>query len=168
MHTRAPEGKDWTRPQVGKPSAPLEIWDEITWKWYKERRNGCTVCKWQARQEWHNYAINNTMPSKMQQETKLLHSNIARKHMAVIYSRCFTKDEHWAMAKSHKSKFKQAWQKCKRYQLHRLGENTNMPGINIRKQCLEQDINMLQEQNIATQGMEWIYSKHRTKVPYWP
>ena len=55
---------------------------------------GCTVCKWQAKQEWHNSAINITMPSRMQQETKLLHSNIATKHMAVIYSRCLTKDEH--------------------------------------------------------------------------
>ena len=39
--------------------------------------------KWQAKQEWHNYAINNTMPSRMQEETKLLHSNTARKHMEV-------------------------------------------------------------------------------------
>ena len=23
---------------------------------------GCTVCIWQTKQEWHNYAINNTMP----------------------------------------------------------------------------------------------------------
>ena len=37
---------------------------------------GCTVCKWQAKQEWHNSAINITMPSRMQQETKLLQSNI--------------------------------------------------------------------------------------------
>ena len=28
--------------------------------------NGCTVCKWQAKQEWHNFAINNMMPSRMQ------------------------------------------------------------------------------------------------------
>ena len=55
---------------------------------------GCTVCKWQAKQEWHNSAINSTMPSRMQQETKLLHSNIATKHKAVIYSRCLTKHEH--------------------------------------------------------------------------
>ena len=55
---------------------------------------GCTVCKWQAKPEWHNSAINSTMPSRMQQETKLLHSNIETKHMAVIYSRCLTKDEH--------------------------------------------------------------------------
>ena len=54
----------------------------------------CTVCKWQAKQGWHNSAINSTMPSRMQQETKLLHSNIATKHMVVIYSRCLTKDEH--------------------------------------------------------------------------
>ena len=33
------------------------------------------------------------------------------------------------MAKSHKNMFKQAWQKCKRYRHHRLGENTNMSGI---------------------------------------
>ena len=56
--------------------------------------NGCTVCKWQAKQEWHNSTINSIMPSRMQQETKLLHSNIAIKHMAVIYSRSLTKYEH--------------------------------------------------------------------------
>ncbi len=116
--------------------------------------NGCTVCKWRAKQEWHDSAINSMMPSRMQQETKLMHSNIATKHMTVIYSRCLTKDEQWAMAKSHKSRFKQAWQKCKRYQHHRLSEN-NMSGFNIRKQCLEQDNNMLQEHNMAKQGMAW-------------
>ena len=88
--------------------------------------NGGTVCKWQAKQEWHNSTINSTMPSRMQQETKLLHSNISKKHMAVMYKRCLTKHEHRAMAKSLKNRFKQAWQKCKRYQLHRLSENTNM------------------------------------------
>ena len=103
----------------------------------------CTVCKWQAKQEWHNSAINSTMPSRMQQETKLLHPNIATKHMAVMYSRCLKKHECWATAKSHKSRFKQAWQKCKRYQVRRLSENNNMTGFNIRKQCLEQDNNML-------------------------
>ena len=55
---------------------------------------GCTVCKWQAKQEWHDSAINSTMPSRMQQQTKLLHSNIVTKHMTVIYSRCLTKEEH--------------------------------------------------------------------------
>ena len=85
---------------------------------------GCIVCKWQAKQEWHNSAINSTMPSRMQQETKLLHSNIATKHMEVIYSRCLTKDEHWAMARSQHNKLKRAWQKCKRNQVHRLGEIT--------------------------------------------
>ena len=90
---------------------------------------GCTVCKWQAKQGWHNSAINSMMPHSMQQETKLLHSNITTKHMTVIYSRCLTKHEHWAMAKSQQRRFKQAWQKCKRYQLHRLGENTIMPEI---------------------------------------
>ena len=56
--------------------------------------NGCTIHKWQAKQEWHNFAINIMMPARMQQETKLLHSNIATKHMEVVYSRCLTKDEH--------------------------------------------------------------------------
>ena len=126
---------------------------------------GCTVCKWQAKQEWHNSTINSMMPSRMQQETKLLHSNIATRYMAVIYSRCLTKDEHWAMAKSHKSRFKQAWQKCKRYQVHRLGENNNMSGFNIRKQCLEHDNYMLHQHIKANQGMAWSYSKHLTKVP---
>ena len=56
---------------------PVEIDIKIT-------GNGCTVCKWQAKQEWHNFAINSTMPSRMQQETKLLHSNIATKHIEVI------------------------------------------------------------------------------------
>ena len=69
---------------------------------------GCTVCKWQAQQEWHNSVINNTVPSRMQQETKLLQKHIAPKHMAVIHSRCSTKYEHLAMIKSHKSRFKQA------------------------------------------------------------
>ena len=88
--------------------------------------NGCTVCKKQATQEWHNSAINSMMLLSMQQETKLLRSNISTRHMAAMYTRCLTKHEHWAMAKSHKSRFKQAWKKCKRYQLHRLRENTNM------------------------------------------
>src|SRR3954462_11198250 len=57
---------------------------------------GCTVCKWQAKQEWHISAINSMMPLSMQQEIKLLHPNISAKHMAVIYSRCLTKSEHLA------------------------------------------------------------------------
>ena len=83
---------------------------------------GCTVCKWQAKQEWHNSAINSMMPSRMPQETMLLHSNITTKYMAVMYKRCLTKYEHLATAKTHKSRFKQAWKKCKRYQVHRLSE----------------------------------------------
>ena len=55
---------------------------------------GCTVCKWQAKQEWHNSAINITMPSRMQQETKLVDSNIATKHEKVMYKRFLTKHEH--------------------------------------------------------------------------
>ena len=54
---------------------------------------GCTVCKWQAKQEWHESAINSMIALRMQQVTKLQHSNISTKHMAVIYRRCLTKDE---------------------------------------------------------------------------
>ena len=124
-------------------------------------RNGCTVCKWQARHEWHKAAINSTMLLSMQQETMLQHPNIKTKHMAEIYRRCLTKEEHWAMAKSYHNRFKQAWQKSKKYQ---VGHGIN----SITKQCSEQVINMLQELIIAKQGMAWIYSKHRSKVPYWP
>ena len=53
------------------------------------------------------------------------------------------------MAKSQKSRFKQALQKGKRYHLHRLGENTNMSGINIRKQCLEQDYRLGENTNMS-------------------
>ena len=56
------------------------------------------------------------------------------------------------MAKSQNSMLKQAWQKCKRYEHHRL-ENNNMPGINIRKQCLEHDNNMIR--NISWQSKAW-------------
>ena len=90
---------------------------------------GCTVCKRQAKQGLHYSVINSTIPHSMQQQTKLLPSNITTKYMAVMYTRCLTKHEHWATAKSHKSRFKQAWQKYKRYQLHRLSENTSMPEI---------------------------------------
>ena len=56
--------------------------------------NGCTVCKWQAKQESHESAINSMIALKMQQVTMLQHSNIVTKHMAVIYRRYLTKDEH--------------------------------------------------------------------------
>ena len=89
---------------------------------------------------------------KMQQVTMLQHSKIATKHMAVIYRRCLKKDEHRAMARSHHRMFKQAWQKCKRYQVTGLVKLTCQE-FNIRKQCLEQDNYMLQEHIIAKQGM---------------
>ena len=57
------------------------------------------------------------------------------------------------MANLRNSMFKQAWKKCKRYQVHKLSENNNMPRFNIRKQCLEQDNNMLQEHIMENQGM---------------
>ena len=49
----------------------------------------------------------------MQQVTMLQHPNIAKKHMAVIYRRCFTKDEHSAMASSQHNKLKQACKSAK-------------------------------------------------------
>ena len=56
--------------------------------------NGCTVCKWQAKQEWHKSAINSMMLLSMQQETMLQHPNITTKHMAGIYKSRLTKGEH--------------------------------------------------------------------------
>ena len=56
--------------------------------------NGCTVCKWQAKQEWHKSAINSMIALRVQQETKLLHSNIAKMHMTVMHKRFLTKHEH--------------------------------------------------------------------------
>ena len=84
MHMRAPKGKNdqginlanqlchWKDEMIS-----FEIDIKIT-------GNGCTVCKWQAKQEWHNSAINSTMLLSMQQQTKLVYSNIETKHMAVI------------------------------------------------------------------------------------
>ena len=51
------------------------ISDEID---IKVTGNGCMVCKWQAKQEWHESAVNSMIALRMQQETKLLHSNIAK------------------------------------------------------------------------------------------
>ena len=56
--------------------------------------NGCTVCKWQAKEEWHNSAINSMIALRIHKVTMLQHSNIATKHMTVIYKRFLTKDEH--------------------------------------------------------------------------
>ena len=103
---------------------PLERWDDFGRNRYKITGIGCKVCKWQAKQEWHESAINSMIAHKMQQATMLQHPNIATNHMAVIYRRCLTKYEHWATARSQHNRFKQAWQKCKRYQVHRLGEIT--------------------------------------------
>ena len=129
---------------------------------------GCTIWKWQAKQKWHRSAINSMRPSKCIKNNMLQHPNIATKYMTGIHSRCLTKDEHWATANSLNSRFKQAWQKCKRYQVTDLVKITTCQEFNMRKQCLEQDNYMLQEHIMANQGMEWGYSKHKTKVPYWP
>ena len=84
MHMRAPEGKWWTFSNMANQAChwkdemiSVEIDIKIT-------GIGCTVCKWQAKQEWHESAINSMIAIKMQQETMLQHSNIAAKHMAVI------------------------------------------------------------------------------------
>ena len=165
MHMRAPEGKDWSRHQLANQVCCWKDEMILVGIYIKITGIGCTVCKWQAKQEWHDSAINSTMPSKMKQETRLLHSNIATKHMAVIYSRCLKKDEHWAMANSHNSWFKQAWQKCKWYQVSDLSEITTNQEFIIRKKSLEHEKYMLQEHIMANQGMTWSYSKHTTKVP---
>ena len=39
----------------------------------KITENGCMVCKWQEKQEWHKSAINSTMLLSTQQETMLQH-----------------------------------------------------------------------------------------------
>ena len=39
MHMQDLTRNAWTWPQLGNPSVPLERWDEIDWKRYKERRN---------------------------------------------------------------------------------------------------------------------------------
>ena len=64
MHMRAPEGKEWSRHQLGKSSMPLEIWDYFII--IKITGNGCTVCKWQAKQEWCKTALNSIIALKMQ------------------------------------------------------------------------------------------------------
>ena len=38
MHMRASEGKEWTRHQLGKPSVPLERWDDFGRNLYKDHR----------------------------------------------------------------------------------------------------------------------------------
>ena len=38
IHMRAPEGKEWTRYQLGKTSMPLERWDDFGWNRYKDHR----------------------------------------------------------------------------------------------------------------------------------
>ena len=56
------------------------------------------------------------------------------------------------MANSLNNRFKQAWQKCKKYQVTDLVKITCQE-FNIRKQCLEHDNYMLQEHIMAKQGM---------------
>ena len=46
--------------------------------------NGCTVCKWQAKQGWHDYAINRMIALRIHQVTMLQNPNIAKKYMEVI------------------------------------------------------------------------------------
>ena len=38
MHMRTPEGKGWSRHQLGKPSMPMERWDDFGRNWYKDHR----------------------------------------------------------------------------------------------------------------------------------
>ena len=132
MHMQDLEKNYWTWPQLGNQEChwkgeviSVEIDIKIT-------GIGCMVRKWQAKQIWHRSAINSMVALRMQQVTMLQHPNIATKHMAVIYKRWLTKDEHWSTARSHRNRFKQAWQKCKRLQVHRLGEKLDMAENSIR------------------------------------
>ena len=47
--------------------------------------NGCTVCKWQAKQEWHDSVINSMIALRIQQVTVLQHPNIITKVMGMKY-----------------------------------------------------------------------------------
>ena len=60
--------------------------------------------------------------------------------------------------------FKQAWQKCKRYQVTDLVKITSQE-FNIRKQCLEQDNNMLQDHIIVIQRHDMNLLKAYNKSP---
>ena len=143
-----------------EPSLNMEI-QECHWKGelisveidIKITGIGCTVWKWQAKQIWHRSAIISTRPSKCIKINMLQHSNMTTKYMEGIHSICLTKDEHIAMANSLNSKLKQAWPKCKRYQVTDLVKFTSSQEFNIRKQSLEHDNYMLQEHIMAKQGM---------------
>ena len=94
MRMRAPEKKDEQGSNLANQVChwkyemiSVEIDIKIT-------GNGCTVCKWQAKQERHDSAINSMIALRIHQVTMLQHPNIATKHMAVIYRRCLTKYEH--------------------------------------------------------------------------
>ena len=105
--------------------------------------NGCTVCKWQARQVWHKAAFNSAMLLRMQQETMLQHPNMKIKHTTgdALQKR---NTELWLIhiiTGSNKH-----GESAKNYQ---AGHGIN----SITKQCSEQVINMLQELIIAKQDM---------------
>ena len=78
MHMRAPEGKWWTSNLANQAChwkdemISVEIDIKIT-------GNGCTVCKWQAKQEWHDSAINSMIGLRIQSNysTAPQHSNKA-------------------------------------------------------------------------------------------
>ena len=113
MHMHVSERKYWTRPQLGKPIVSLERGVDFGQNRYKDHRNRMHGLQMASKTIMAQSCDNSTRPSKCTKKNKLLHSNIATKHMEVIHSRCLTKDEHWAMANSSNNKFKQAWQKCK-------------------------------------------------------
>ena len=138
--------------------------DEVEWMSITK----CRVFAKQMTQKLSFSSPHKAFRSYLACNKKLCYStNIITRHMAVIYRRCLTKEEHWATARSHHSRFKQAWKKCKRYQVHRLWNYWTWLNQH-QSQCSEQEKHMLQELNIAKQGIAWIYWMHRTKVPYWP
>ena len=122
--------------------------------------NGCTVCKWQDK-----YG------------TKLRLT--ARCYLACNKKLCYITPT-WKQSIWQWSIGDALQKRNTELRLNHIITGSNKPGesakkyqgghgINsITKQCSEQVINMLQELIIAKQGMAWIYSKHRSKVPYWP
>ena len=61
---------------------------------------------------------------------------------------------------NHKEQVQTSMAKVQKITGSQTCENNNMTGINIRKQCLEQDNNMLQEHIMEKQGMAWNYSTY--------
>ena len=63
--------------------------------------DGCTVCKWRAKQDVMQYAYNSNMATLMQSLNMLQHPNMNTNYMAVKYKWSSTNHEHWATARTY-------------------------------------------------------------------